>query len=95
MYIDEPTMVVRVSVTLPNGKREVFGYNWPEHYAKGLAFTPLPRDREIDPFAMSEANAQRERRRRIADAISRQIADSILEWTEKNDSVRGYEPGSG
>lgn len=88
---DMPMLDVRVTIMLPTGKREVFGYRWPEHYAEGLAFTPLPRDREIDPSSMMEAQAQRERRRRIADAISRQLADAILEWAEKNDPVRGYE----
>ena len=81
---------IRVTIELPTGKREQFGYAWPEHYLDGLTFAPLPRDRELDHWAMQEAMAQRDRRSRIAKAIAAQLAESILEAAERNDTVRGY-----
>ena len=81
---------VRVTVELPTGKREQFGYAWPEHHLDGRTFAPLPQDREIDPMALHEAMAQRDRRNRIAAVIGRAIAEAILEAAERNDTVRGY-----
>ena len=81
---------VRVTVELPNGKREQFGYAWPEHHLDGSTFAPLPTTREIEPWAMQEAMAQRDRRNRVAKTIAAQIADAILTAAEKNDTARGY-----
>ncbi len=80
---------VRVTVELPNGKREVFGYAWPEHHLDGSTFAPLPRDRELEPWAWHEAAAQRDRRQRVAEVIAAQLADAILTAAERNDPVRG------
>jgi hypothetical protein len=81
---------VRVTVELPNGKREHFGYAFPVHHLDGRTFAPLPRDLEIDPMALHEAMAQRDRRNRIAEVIGRTLAEAILEAAERNDPVRGY-----
>lgn len=81
---------VRITVELPNGKREQFGYAWPEHHLDGRTFAPLPRTREIEPWAMQEAMAQRDRRQRVAETIAAQIADAILTAAERQDTVRGY-----
>jgi hypothetical protein len=83
---------VRVTVDLPNGKREQFGYAMPMHHLDGRSFAPLPRDREIDPMALHEAMAQRERRQRIAEVIAAQLADAILTAAERQDPVRGQLP---
>ena len=81
---------VRITVELPTGKREVFGYLWPAHHLDGRTFAPLPPTREIEPWAMQEAMAQRDRRNRIAEVIAHSIAEAILEAAERNDTVRGY-----
>ena len=81
---------VRVTVTLPNGKREIFGYALPEE-TFDPTFRPLPRNREIDPMALHEAMAQRDRRDRKAELIGRSIADAILTAAEKSDTWKGYE----
>ena len=86
---------VRITVELPTGKREQFGYAWPERHLDGSTFAPLPTDREIDPSALHEAMAQRDRRNRVAKIIGEQIADAILAAAEKNDTVRGYPPHRG
>ena len=84
------TIDVRVMITLPNGSEQVFGYRWAEHFVEGVVFAPLPVDREIDPMAMYEAQAQRDRRGRIADVIAQQLADAILEAAGNEDTVRGW-----
>lgn len=84
------TLDVRVTIELPTGKREQFGYRWPEHHLDGRTFAPLPGTREIEPWAMQEAIAQRDRRQRIAKVIAAQLAEAILEACERNDTVRGY-----
>lgn len=81
---------IRISIELPTGKREQFGYSWPEHRLDGNTFAPLPPHRELDPMSFHESMMQRERRNRIAQNIGRELAEAILEAAERHDTVRGY-----
>jgi hypothetical protein len=81
---------VRVTVTLPDGRRQQFGYAFPEETFDRV-FAPLPKMRELHPMDQMEAQQQRERRRRAADVIARSLADAILTAAEYGDTQNGYE----
>lgn len=83
---------IRVSIILPTplGERK---YDY-QHEVDELLFIdalrPLPRTRELDPWSYEEGRRMREKRRDMAELISRQISISILHGIEQQDTDHGY-----
>ena len=92
MFDDE--VKIEVSVRLPWAKKEVtYGYAIGRHQARE-ALVPLPKDREIDPAAMFEAQRQHERRERLIDLVAQQIAGALMTACESQDTDHGYPKGA-
>lgn len=87
---DDNFVRVDVYVRLPWARDEkVFSYKIGRFQAEE-ALTPLPKDRELIPSEMFEAQRKHERRQRLIDLVSSQIAIALMSACESEDTVNGY-----
>jgi hypothetical protein len=81
---------IEVIVSLPWAREEKhYRYDIGRQQAED-ALIPLPKDRELDPAELFEAQRQNQRRRDLIEMVSRQIAFALMNACESEDTVNGY-----